>query len=629
MKIERKNREKILRALPPLIVFLTTALVFVPALRNEFVDWDDEGALLTNTGFRGLGVTQLRWMFTTFFLGHYQPLSWLTFAFDYLIWDLNPLGYHLTNLLLHAGNAVLFYFVSLKLLALARLDCDEWRLRIGAAAAALLFALHPLRVESVAWATERRDVLSGLFFLLTLIAYIHAATSVEVSRYTRWMALALGAYILSLLSKATAMTLPAILLILDVYPLKRLGRSSEGWFGPGARKIWLEKLPFAVLAVGCAAAAAAAQYAAGAMDSLSKHTPLQRLAPASLGLFYYIAKTLYPVRVYPMYDLPMTFSPLEAVYVASFTIVLAVTIVLFFMRHRWPAALAAWVYYAVALAPVSGIAQSGSQMVADRYSYVSCLGWALLAGGAIVYVWRRWLAGRTASIFEVLVISFAALMVLTVRQIGVWHDSETLYAYVLAHTPRPSRIAFNNFGSQLAERGRIDDAIPYFRRAVEIDPKFDEARANLGNALAAQGKTAEAMEQYREAVRLKPNSLSAHHSLALALVREGKIDEALEHYQRAVEINPGFLEGQNNFGLLLALKGRYAEAITHLRAALEIDPKFPMAHVNLGDVLIALGQRDEAIEHFRTAIALDPNLASARASLAKALATEPRGTAGR
>jgi protein O-mannosyl-transferase len=299
------------------------------------------------------------------------------------------------------------------------------------------------------------------------------------------------------------------------------------------------------------------------------------------------------------------------------------------MRHRWPAALAAWVYYAVALAPVSGIAQSGSQMVADRYSYISCLGWALLAGGAIVYVWRRWLAARAASMFAVLGISFAALMVLTVRQIGVWHDSETLYAYVLAHTPRPSRIAFNNFGSQLAERGRLDDAIPYFRRAVEIDPKFDEARANLGNALAAQGKTAEAMEQYREAVRLKPNSLSAHHSLALALVREGKIDEALEHYRRAVEINPGFLEGQNNFGLLLALKGRYAEAITHLRAALEIDPKFPMAHVNLGDVLIALGQRDEAIEHFRTAIALDPNLASARASLAKALATEPRGAAGR
>jgi protein O-mannosyl-transferase len=621
----KQDREKLFRALTPLVLFLITALVFVPALRNEFVDWDDEGALLTNTGFRGLGVTQLRWMFTTFFLGHYQPLSWLTFAFDYLIWDLNPLGYHLTNLLLHAGNAVLFYFVSLKLLALARVDADEWRLRIGAAAAALLFALHPLRVESVAWATERRDVLSGLFFLLTLIAYLRAAMSVEVSRYTRWMALALGAYILSLLSKATAMTLPAILLILDVYPLKRLGRSGEGWFGSGARKVWLEKLPFAVLAVGCAVTAAAAQYAAGAMDSLSKHSPLQRLAQASFGLCYYLAKTLYPVRVYPMYDLPMTFSPFEAVYVASFTIVLVVTTLFFFTRHRWPAAFAAWAYYAVSLAPVSGIAQSGSQMVADRYSYLPCLAWALLAGGGIVYVWRRWLAGRAGSIFTVLGIVFAALIVFTVRQIGAWHDSETLYAYVLAHTPRPSRIAFNNFGSQLAERGRLDDAIPYFRRAVEIDPKFDEARANLGNALTAQGKTAEAMEQYREAVRLRPNSISAHHSLALALMREGKIDEALEHYRLAVEINPGFLEGQNNFGLLLAAKGRYPEAITHLRAALEIDPKFPMAHVNLGDVLIALGQRDEAIEHFRTAIALDPSLASARASLAKALAAEPRG----
>lgn len=634
MTMGKDGNDKALRALAPIFVFVATGIVFLPAIHNDFVTWDDNAALAGNLNYRGLGLRELRWMFTTFFMGHYQPLSWMTFGVDYLFWGLNPLGYHLTNVILHAANAALFYFVALRLLALSKIDDNRWRLRCGACLAALFFALHPLRVESVAWATERRDVLSGLFFLSAVIAYLKAATSGAAAGYSKWIALALLAYLLSLLSKATGMTLPVVLVILDFFPLKRLGWSADGWFGKAARKVWIEKLPFVLLAIAAAVTAVMAQYLSGAMKSVARHGPLQRAAQASFGLLYYLGKTFFPARVYPMYDLPRDFSPWEPVYVGSFLAVVAITGGLFVLRRRRPALFAAWIYYAALIAPVAGVAQSGSQMVADRYSYLSCLSWSLLVGAGAIYAWCRhfrnnWLTRWAAPLAAAAVLVILGL--LTQRQIAVWRDSEALYRYVLAYTPRPSKTAFNNFAGLLAEDGRFDEAIAYYRRALEIDPQFDDARSNLGNALVAQGKIEEAFAQYREALRLNPNSLIAHHNFALTLARQGRIDEAIEHYRKALEIEPRFLEGHNNLGLLLATKGQYAEAIDHYRKALEIDSEFPLAHVNLGDVLIAEGHRQEAIEHFKKALEREPDLASARSSLAKALAAEQRhdATVGR
>jgi len=617
----KRDWESMLGAAIPVLLAAATAAVFVPVLHNEFVNWDDDATVTDNLAFRQAGGPALRWMFTTFYLGHYQPLSWLSFTLDYYIWGSNPAGYHLTSMILHAVNAALFYLLCVRLLRLAKPEWDGRTLEIGAALAALLFALHPLRVESVAWATERRDVLSGIFFFLTMLAYLKSVTAAESNTYMRWLGAALLAYMLSLLSKATAMTLPVALVAIDFFPLRRIDSN-----GIGPRHVWLEKLPFLFLGAAAAVVAGVAQQVSGAMDTFTKHTPLQRLAQASFAVWYYIEKTFLPAGVYPMYDLPIQFSPWEPVYVAGFFAAAAVTLVLALARRRLPAALAAWVYYLALIAPVSGIAQSGSQMVADRYTYLSCLGWALLAGGGAAALWRARLRKETLGRYLAVAAALGVLLTLaamTRRQIGVWRDSATLYAYVLANTPRPSRIAFNNLAGLLAESGRYAEAIVYYNRALEIQPDYDEARANLGNALAAQGKKDEAIAQYREALRINPNSMVAHHNLGLALVREGKIDEALEHYRRAVEINPGFLEGQNNLGLLLASRGQYQEAMEHLRKAIEISPAFPLAHVNLGDVLITLGRRSEAIAEFHKALELDPNLASARASLTRALASDP------
>ena len=232
--------------LVPVLIAVLTGAAFFPALENGFVDWDDEKTLLDNPNYRGLGWDQLRWMFTTFYMGHYQPLSWMTFGLDYLLWGIDPFGYHLTNLLLHTANAVLFYFLTLRLLSLpARAVPGEFALQVAAGFAALVFALHPLRVESVAWVTERRDVLSAFFLLWTILCYLRATAGAEGdSARWRWLSAAVIVYGLSLLSKAGGITLPVVLLVLDVYPLRRLGVEAGKWFGPAARQVWWEKVPF-------------------------------------------------------------------------------------------------------------------------------------------------------------------------------------------------------------------------------------------------------------------------------------------------------------------------------------------------------------------------------------------------
>src|SRR4051812_21592681 len=252
----------VLRYVLPVCVVALTLACFLPVLTNGFVDWDDGQLLFQNSNYRGLDWPHIRWMFSTFYMGHYQPLTWTTFGLDYLLWGLDPFGYHLTNLVLHCANALLFYFVALRLLLLAGRGVDAHRvsgLYLATALAALLFALHPLRVESVAWITERRDVLSGLFFLATLYCYLQGAERSTARR--PWMAAAVIFYLLSLLSKAAGMALPIVLVVLDFYPLRRL--ASGRWRAPEARRVWLEKIPFVILALVFGVVALLAQRDAG------------------------------------------------------------------------------------------------------------------------------------------------------------------------------------------------------------------------------------------------------------------------------------------------------------------------------------------------------------------------------
>src|SRR2546426_8325275 len=382
----RERGEPVPSALPqrrgswlvPVLIALVTFASFLPTLQNQFVTWDDATNFLENAHYRGLGWTHIRWMWTTH-LGHYIPLTWMTLGLDYLLWGMNPFGYHLTSLLLHAANAVVFFFVVRRILTRALPSPSErgHALAVAAGFAALVFAIHPLRVESVAWVTERRDVLSGLFYLVTILMYLRACE--RGARGRRWYWLSVAVFGCALLSKSMVVNLPVVLLILGVYPLRRLG-GAIGWWSEPARRVYVEKIPFVLLAAAAAAIALMAQLSHNTMVSVVQLSGLGRLAVSAYGLSLYLWKTVAPVNLSPLYELPPTVNPWAPPFLLSYGLVLAITAIVLAFRRPLPGLLAAWVAYIVVLLPVLGTFQSGSQIAADRYTYLAGPGWAILAG---------------------------------------------------------------------------------------------------------------------------------------------------------------------------------------------------------------------------------------------------------
>ena len=569
----------------PVLLACLTFLCFLPALQNEFVSWDDEMMLVHNRRYRGLGWAQIRWMFSTFHLGHYQPLSWVTFALDYLIWGLNPFGYHLTNLLFHTINAVLFYRLSLHLLSLTSPESERLVLRIGAFFSALLFAIHPLRVESVAWATERRDVLSGLLILLTVLSYLHAVAA-ENGRYGRRLSYTLALYVLSLLAKASGMTLPLVLVLLDVYPLRRLGDGAGRWFGPKSRKAWREKIPFFLLAFLFGAVALLAQKEAGALRGVEGYYPAYRLAQAFFGIVFYLWKTLIPLKLSPLYEAPFYIDVMGGVFVLCAVIVIGLTIFFWRLRSSWPAGWVAWLCYLLLLAPVLGVAQSGPQLVADRYSYLSCLSWAGLAGAGLVGCRRAWKGATNGFCYVAAAIAGICLITLgslTWQQVQVWHDSERLWRHVLLVVPHSS-FAHNNLGTVFFKRGQLDEAVERFHYALQINPRFAAAHYGLANVLYRRGQLDQAIHSYRNALEIRPGFMEAHYNLGVALAKSGSLNESIQHYQTALRLQSDNAEVHNNLGNALLTRGEINEAMEHYREALRIEPGLLAARQNLSQL---------------------------------------------
>src|SRR5256712_5210113 len=352
----------------PLALALVTFAVFSSALSNDFVEWDDQVNLTGNEQYRGLGPTQLKYFFTAVLLGHYIPLTWLTLGLDYVLWGMTPKGYHLTNLLLYAANAAVLYLVALRMLARTTTVAGI-PLRLGAVAATLFFTLHPLRAESVAWVTERRDVLSGLFFLLTILTYLK--TCEASGRRRLWLlAGSVGFYILALASKGSVMVLPALLLVLDIYPLRQLGR-----------RTLIEKIPFVLLGVAGAVATYHAQNANAFITPLQRYPLTARIGMTFYSLWFYASKTVVPEGLGPLYELPARVNPLYWRFLGPAVAVTVITSALVALRRRWPAGLTVWACYAIALGPVMGLVHSGYQLAHDRYSYLPALGLALMFGG--------------------------------------------------------------------------------------------------------------------------------------------------------------------------------------------------------------------------------------------------------
>lgn len=604
----------------PLLVFALTVAVFCPTLNNGLTNWDDDANLTNNDAYRGLGWKQLRWMFGSSHRGHYHPLTWVTFAIDHYLWDDQAFGFHLTNLLLHGANAVVFYFLSLRLyrLAMPQRAGAAAGLHAGAALSAAVFALHPLRVESVAWATERRDVLSGLFFLLALLAYLRMHHQRGAGR-AGWYAAALVLFLLALLSKVMVVSLPVVLMVLDTYPLRRV-RLGE-WFSRVGARAWLEKLPFFALGLIATGIAANAQTDVDAMISFSVYGVGPRVAQAVYGLGFYVRKTLLPVGLATLYELGTGVPFADARFVASAALVATTTGFLVIAGRRWPAGLATWACYALILVPVSGLFQNGPQIAADRYSYLACLGWAVLVGAGLVFCWSV-RPRQTARMLAVGSLALAALAALTIRQTCVWRDSLTLWTRTLEVEPQ-SRMGRYNVGQVLEERGRYEEAAVFYRQVVAVAPERPRHHFALGNALSHSGRLDEAIASYWRAIDLQPDYVEAYLNLGNALLRRGAPHEAAEAYAAALSYDANYVDARYNLGQALAAIDRPAEAIEQYRRVLAAQPARQEARLNLAALLARQRDFKDAIAVLREGLQVAPASMDVANMLAFLLATCP------
>jgi protein O-mannosyl-transferase len=587
----RENR----RWTAPAVCFglaLITLVVFGQTVRHDFIGYDDNEYVYENPVVaQGLTLRGLMWAFSGAHALNWHPLTWLSHMLDCQLYGLHPSGHHLTNVLLHAATAIALF------LMLQQMTGVSGR----SAFVAALFAIHPLRVESVAWVSERKDVLSGLFFMLTIAAYVrYARQPWSLARY----GLVVLLFAMGLMSKPMLVTLPLVLLLLDYWPLRR---------AEPARKLALEKLPMLALSAASSLVTVLAQKTA--MQSTEFLSLPARCASALVSCVVYLVQMVYPVKLAVFYPFPHALSVVK-VGVAGVVLV-GVSIIAWLARRKQPWLLAGWLWYLVMLLPVLGIIQVGAQAHADRYTYLPQIGIYI----AVIWLTAEWCAKwRVAQAAQegLATVVLAVLMVCAWKQTAYWQNSETLSAHALACTT-DNYITHVILGNSFMSEGREDDAISQFQQALQINSTLVMARNNLGNALLHQGKVDEGIIQYQEAIKIKPNFAEAHFNLANALCLKGRDDEAIGEFEKALEINPHYAEACNNLGRTLCKKGRVDDGIAQFQQALEINPAFVDAHNNLGNALLEKGRVDDAIACYQRALALDPNYARARKNLEEAV----------
>ena len=587
----------------PGVCIILTAFVFVvfgQTYRFQFVNYDDDHHVYANPAVTGgLTFAGIAKVFRHSNNDYWHPLDFVSHMIDCQLFGLNPAGHHLTNVLLHAVTAILLFLV------LRQMTGALWR----SAFVAAVFAIHPLRVESVAWVSERKDMLSGMFCMLTIWAYVRYARGPwSPARY----GLVLLLFALGLMSKPTLMALPFLLLLLDYWPLGRF--AGEKTSSAILTRLVVEKIPLLILSFcSCLEAFTGNSRAFTASGNISHGL---QIANALSSYMVYLQQTFWPANLAVLYPFPGNGVPFGRLCSALVLLVL-ISSGVFLARKKYPYLLVGWFWYLGMLVPMIGFVQAGAYAHADRYTYLPQIGLCLLVAWAAKDLASTWRYGR-----QVLVGATVALVVTLAvcswRQTSYWRDSETLWRHTLACTS-DNLIAHNNLGLALLQKGAVDEAISHFQKALQINPDDAKTRNNLGNALLKKGAVDEAIVYYQKALQINPDDAEAHYNLGLALFQKGAVDEAISHFQEALEINPGYAEADNNLGGALLQKGSVDEAITHFQKALQINPDYAEAHYNLGNALFRKGGMDEAISHFQKALQINPDYAEAHNNLGLAL----------
>jgi protein O-mannosyl-transferase len=606
------------------LLVLFTGWLFYPAIQNDFINYDDPENITANSQVqRGIKWESVQRALT----GEDKTALWapLTMLSHALVWQmvgLKPWGHHLANVVLHAINTGLVFLV------LRKLTGATWRSLFVAA----LFGMHPLRVESVAWVTERKDVLSTTFWMLTLWAY---ARFVEESKAQKTKSLvfyagALVFYALGLMSKPMLVTVPFILLLLDYWPLRRSAECGKGRdiSNRGRSWTWLiaEKAPFLVLAAGTSAVTFIFQNRGGAVATLASVPLICRIENVPVSYCRYLGKLFWPLDLAVFYPHPGHW-PMGMV-LASSLLLMGVSIAVITLRRQYPYVLVGWFWFVGTLVPVIQLVQAGLQSMADRFVYVPLIGILLVLTWGACELTRQW---RYQKGF-LSITAVAAILIcvpLTRKQIGYWKDSETLFLHATAVTEN-NCLAENNLGVALASKGRWDEAIKHYEKGLAMDPELEivpnhaETCNNLGLALIQKGQVEEAITYFQKAMEEKPEYAEAHYNIGIALLQRGQPQPAIAHFRRALEIRPSYAEAHNNLGSVLAQMGETEEAIAQFRRTLELKPGFAEAHNNLGWVLFQQGHVAEAITHLQKALECRPDYAEAHNSLGLALLREGR-----
>jgi tetratricopeptide (TPR) repeat protein len=608
---------------PAVCVLLTAIIWFVfgQTLHHAFVNYDDQHYVYENPIVqKGLTWEGIRWAFTHVAASNWHPLTWISHLLDCQLYGLNPAGHHLTNVLLHTATAILLFLVLREMMSLRSEATAPSTLNPQPSTAfwpslfvASVFAIHPLRVESVAWVAERKDVLSGMFFMLTLWAYAHYVQKAEsrkqkaeageclpssslhpLSSSAYW--LSLGCFALGLMCKPMLVTLPLVLLLLDYWPLQRFtiydlrftisrpapDSSTTSALRPQVsafplsrfplfRKLLLEKLPFLALSAASCAVTMYAQQ--GALQSLEKIPLPLRLGNAAMAYVAYLGQMFWPARLAVIY-------PLRAGDVSLTTTLLSLMLLaglsawVFVRRRRQPWLLTGWLWYLVMLLPVIGIIQVGNQARADRYTYLPQIGLYLLLTWAAADLCANWRYRR--ALLGVGAAAILAALIFSARaQAAHWRNSETLWTHTLACTTG-NWIAHNNLGDELLKMDQLDDAMAQFKDTLQIRPNDAQACNNLGSILAQKNQTDDAIAQFQKALQIQPQNWQAHGNLAKVLFYQlGRADEAMAHCLKALEIKPSLAPAHTILGDILLQQGKESEALAHYQKALQTQPDSP------------------------------------------------------
>jgi tetratricopeptide (TPR) repeat protein len=569
-----------------------TLAAYAPALRCDFLTFDDQAYVTENRHvMTGLTWQSIAWAFRNVTAGNWHPLTMLSHILDCQIYGLRPWGHHLTNVLLHVANTVILF------LLLARMTAALWR----PACVAALFALHPAHVESVAWVAERKDVLCAFFWLLAILAY---ARDAEGQKRGIYYAGALLFFLLALLAKPMAVTLPCVLLLLDFWPLRRM--ASTSW-----RHLVAEKLPFFALTALWCPITIWAQRQGHSMASVRELPMAERIGHALISYLNYIRVLAFPRHLAVYYPYP-NHEPVALAVVAGAVLALVTGLAVAAVGRR-PYLLVGWLWFLGMLVPVIGLVQAGGQGWADRYLYLPSIGLF------VIVVWAgAEAAARFPAVKYFAPAALAALAVATVVELRYWKDTRTLFSRAMEVT-QDNYMAMTLVGSMEADRGDLDGAIKLYRDALRCLPNYPEGHFFYARALERKGQTAPAIAEYTKALQLRPAFDQAHLMLGLLLARQKNYDEAVAHFQAALKSNSDSASAQNDWGRVLQTQGRWQESIGHYQEALRLDPALAEAHNNLGIDYLQTGRLADGAGELRMALKLNPGNVETRFNLAQAL----------